>query len=144
MTAAGDVRLRELALEDGVLQVVAEPSHRLMDLRQPPLVADVVGHQIRVSHGLIYRQEALATPRRQVCRDDPNVAGVGGRESRADTPRSLVLWGQRSPMGRLFDAPANWRDRAMKVSGQARLTAARRAYRFGVAGAGAPRPALGA
>ena len=47
-------------------------------------------------------------------------------------------------MGRLHDMLAIWRDRAMKVSGQATVTAARRAYRFGVAGAGAPRPALGA
>ena len=112
MTAAREIRLRELALEDGVLQVVAEPAHRLMDLRQPPVVADVIGHQIRVSHGLIYRQERLATPRGA----DPNVAGVGGRESRADTPRSLVLWGERSPMGRLYDVLAIWRDRAMKAN----------------------------
>ena len=31
----------------------------------------------------------------------------------------LALWGERSPMGRLYDVLAVWRDRGVKVSGKA-------------------------
>jgi molybdopterin-binding protein len=48
--AARQVRCRELALEDRVLQVVAEPAHGLVDLREPAVVADVVADQVRVPH----------------------------------------------------------------------------------------------
>jgi hypothetical protein len=45
----------ELALEHGVLQMIAEPTHGLEDLPEPLVVADVVTNQIRLSHFAISR-----------------------------------------------------------------------------------------
>ena len=45
----------ELTLENRVLQVIAKPAHRLVDLRQPALVADVVADEERVAHVRSYR-----------------------------------------------------------------------------------------
>ncbi len=47
----------ELAFEDGILQMVAPVSHRLEDLAEPFVVADVVRHQVDVAHdgkGLVF------------------------------------------------------------------------------------------
>jgi hypothetical protein len=41
---------RQLALEDGKLQMVAEPAHRLEDLAQALVIADVVADQVGESH----------------------------------------------------------------------------------------------
>lgn len=50
--ALGEVDGRELALEDRVLQVVAEVAHGLIDPAEAFVVADVVADEIGVSHGL--------------------------------------------------------------------------------------------
>ncbi len=49
--ALGQVGRRELALEDRVLQVVAEIPHGLKDLTEPLVVGDVVADENRISHG---------------------------------------------------------------------------------------------
>jgi len=51
MPALGQIDRRELALEDRVLQVVAEIPHGLEDLAKPLVVADVVADKVGVSHG---------------------------------------------------------------------------------------------
>ena len=33
----------------------------------------------------------------------------------------LVLWAKNAPMGRLFDVPATWRERASEVSAQSKV-----------------------
>jgi hypothetical protein len=42
----------QLALEDGKLQMVAEPAHRLEDFAQALVIADVVADQVGESHGI--------------------------------------------------------------------------------------------
>ena len=42
--ATRQIRLRQLALEHRVLEVIAEPTHDLVNLGKPLVLADVVGH----------------------------------------------------------------------------------------------------
>ena len=51
-TAACEVGRSELALEDRVLEVVAEPPHELEDLAKALIVADVVADEVRSAHTL--------------------------------------------------------------------------------------------
>jgi len=51
MAAFGQIDGRELALEDGVLEVVAEIAHGLEDLAQSFIVANIVADEKRISHG---------------------------------------------------------------------------------------------
>jgi hypothetical protein len=48
--APDKVACRELALEHGVLQMIAEPAHGLEDLAEPLVVADIVTDEIRLPH----------------------------------------------------------------------------------------------
>src|SRR5439155_13687156 len=43
--AAGQIRSRQLALEHGVLQMIAKPAHRLVDLGETFVLTDVVGDE---------------------------------------------------------------------------------------------------
>ena len=51
MAAFGQIDRRELALEDRVLQMVAEIAHGLEDFAQPLIVADIVADEKSISHG---------------------------------------------------------------------------------------------
>lgn len=51
MPALGEIDRGELALEDRVLQMVAEVAHGLEDLAEPLVVADVVADEKSVTHG---------------------------------------------------------------------------------------------
>src|SRR5438445_675007 len=55
MAAPCEIGRIELTLENRVLQVIAKPAHRLVDLRQPALVADVVADEEGVPHIISYR-----------------------------------------------------------------------------------------
>jgi len=48
--AADEVAGRELALEDGVLEMVAVPAHGFEDFAETLVVADVVANEIGLSH----------------------------------------------------------------------------------------------
>lgn len=48
--AARQIHRRELALEDGILEVIAKVTHRLKDLAQALFVADVVADEIGLAH----------------------------------------------------------------------------------------------
>jgi len=50
--AANKVRLRELALEHRVLQVIAVAPHGFEDLAKPLIIRNVITDQIRLAHGL--------------------------------------------------------------------------------------------
>ena len=52
--APNQVARGELALEYGVLQMVAVPAHRLEDFAQPLVVGDVVTNQIGLPHLLVF------------------------------------------------------------------------------------------
>lgn len=49
--AAGEVAWGELALEDGVLEVVAEAAEGAEDFAEALVVGDVVGDEVGVAHG---------------------------------------------------------------------------------------------
>jgi hypothetical protein len=49
-TAPNKVAGRELALKDGVLEMIAVPAHRLEDLAEALIVADIVTNKIRLTH----------------------------------------------------------------------------------------------
>lgn len=51
LAALGKVDRPELALEDGVLQVVAKAAHGFEDLAEPFVVTDVVADEEGVAHG---------------------------------------------------------------------------------------------
>jgi hypothetical protein len=57
MPTSGQIDRRELALEDRVLQMVAEVAHGLEDLAEAFVVADVVANEKSVAHGLISQGE---------------------------------------------------------------------------------------
>jgi hypothetical protein len=50
-SAPKKVALRELALEHGVLKVIAESPHRLKDFAKTLIVGDVVTNQVGLAHG---------------------------------------------------------------------------------------------
>ena len=47
----GEIEVGKLALEDGVLEMVAIAAHDLEDLAETFVVRDVVGHEVGGAHG---------------------------------------------------------------------------------------------
>jgi hypothetical protein len=64
MTATGNIDGVELALEDRVLQVVAEISHRFEDAPQSLRVANIVSYQVGISHEKSLSAREFATGKR--------------------------------------------------------------------------------
>jgi hypothetical protein len=48
---SGEIHGGELALEDGVLEVIAEAAHDFEDLSEAFIVGDVVGDEVGGAHG---------------------------------------------------------------------------------------------
>jgi hypothetical protein len=48
--AANNIACRELALEDGVLKMVAEATHEFEDFAQAAVVGDVVADEVGLAH----------------------------------------------------------------------------------------------
>ena len=55
MPAFGKIDRIKLTLENRVLQMIAEVPHGFEDFAKPPVIADVVGDEIGVSHGRVSR-----------------------------------------------------------------------------------------
>jgi hypothetical protein len=62
--AANDIACRELALEDGVLKMVAEAAHGLEDFAEALFIADVVTNEVGGAHRAMVRSVLQACPDR--------------------------------------------------------------------------------
>lgn len=56
MPTLGKIDRIKLTLENRVLQMITKVPHGLEDLAKPPVIADVVGDEIGISHGRVSRQ----------------------------------------------------------------------------------------
>ncbi len=54
-----EIHARELAFEDGILEMIAEAAEDLENFAQAPVVADVVRDKIRISHVVCDQQTIL-------------------------------------------------------------------------------------
>ncbi len=73
MSALGQIDWRELALEDRVLQVIAEVAHGPVDFAEAFVVADVVTDEKSVAHSLFSQDE------QRPCGESPLVVWRGSQ-----------------------------------------------------------------